>query len=180
VGIDFVKLSKITSHALRHEPWLYELEIDSEGWTSISALMDSIRLQDSNWQDLSVNDVMTMVSSSDKRRYEVVDGRIRALYGHSLSQKLEKLQAIPPEVLFHGTSPEVFQIIQIEGLKPMQRQYVHLSTNQEMADQVGRRKVKSPIVLMVNSKMAHNCGVKFYQGNEVVWLCDYVPPKFIS
>lgn len=31
---DLPKLSRAVSHALRHEPWLYELELDGEGWTT--------------------------------------------------------------------------------------------------------------------------------------------------
>lgn len=33
-------LSRVVSHALRHEPWLYELELDARGWTSMDALVE--------------------------------------------------------------------------------------------------------------------------------------------
>jgi len=33
--LDLVRLSKTVAHALRHEPWLYELELDEEGWTPV-------------------------------------------------------------------------------------------------------------------------------------------------
>lgn len=29
------RLSRLVSHALRHEPWIYELELDDEGWVPI-------------------------------------------------------------------------------------------------------------------------------------------------
>jgi len=32
------ELSRIVSHALRHEPWVYELELDEEGWVQMDAL----------------------------------------------------------------------------------------------------------------------------------------------
>ena len=177
---DYIKLSRIVSHALRHEPWLYELEIDSEGWTSIDTLISALRLEKNNWQNLSEDDLKIMIERSDKRRYEISDGRIRALYGHSLPEKLEKVAAVPPEILFHGTSPEVLNIIKSEGLKPMKRQYIHLSTNQEMAIQVGKRKGSQPVILTINATKANASGVKFYQGNEMVWLADYIPPGFIE
>lgn len=86
---------------------------------------------------------------------------------------------MPPEVLFHGTSPEVAHLIKSEGLKPMKRQYIHLSSNREIAYQVGQRKARSPVILTIESGKAHNHNIKFYQGNKVVWLADYIPPQFI-
>lgn len=76
MGIDFIKLSRVISHALRHEPWLYELEIDGEGWTSIDTLIIALRLQDDHWKNLSDNDLMMMIDRSDKQRHEIANGRI--------------------------------------------------------------------------------------------------------
>src|SRR5688572_21548763 len=32
------EVSKALSHARRHDPWLYELELDDEGWASLDAV----------------------------------------------------------------------------------------------------------------------------------------------
>ncbi|WP_196776849.1 RNA 2'-phosphotransferase [Haloechinothrix halophila] len=37
------KLSKVVSYALRHAPWLYELELDAEGWAPVDQLLDALR-----------------------------------------------------------------------------------------------------------------------------------------
>ena len=34
---DWADLSEAVSHALRHEPWLYELELDDAGWAPVDA-----------------------------------------------------------------------------------------------------------------------------------------------
>ncbi len=63
----------------------------------------------------------------------------------------------------------------------MGRQYVHLSTDQDTAAAVGRRKFfPDPIILMVRAEDAWKAGVAFYAGNEKVWLADRVPPEFID
>jgi putative RNA 2'-phosphotransferase len=84
-----------------------------------------------------------MIESSSKRRHEVVGDRIRALYGHSVPGKLRRERAAPPAALFHGTSPDAAKVIMHEALRPMSRQYVHLSVDTAMASEVGRRKPRS-------------------------------------
>lgn len=36
--MDYTKLSKEVSYALRYAPWKYELELDKDGWGSIDQL----------------------------------------------------------------------------------------------------------------------------------------------
>ncbi len=37
--LDDIALSKTIAHALRHAPWLYELELDGEGWVPLDSLV---------------------------------------------------------------------------------------------------------------------------------------------
>jgi putative RNA 2'-phosphotransferase len=173
-------LSRAISHALRHEPWLYELEIDDEGWTSLSRLIEALRRTQPAWQSLGRRDVERMIAKADKRRHEMVGDRIRALYGHSLPGKLIKEPAEPPAALFHGTSEEAAPEIRRDGLKPMNRQYVHLSADRRTAEQVGRRKGSAVVIFEVDALAATAAGVTFYRGNEKVWLADVVPPMFLA
>ena len=36
-------LSRAVSNARRHEPWLYELELDEEGWAPVDQLLAALR-----------------------------------------------------------------------------------------------------------------------------------------
>jgi putative RNA 2'-phosphotransferase len=62
----------------------------------------------------------------------MADGRIRALYGHSVPGKLELAASAPPARLYQGTSPQALGAIRQADLQPMARQYVHLSNNRAM------------------------------------------------
>jgi putative RNA 2'-phosphotransferase len=177
---DLSSLSRVVSHALRHEPWLYELELDDDGWADIGALLEALRGQSQAWQNLSGQDLAEMIENSPKRRHEIAGGRIRALYGHSLAGKLRRERTAPPEWLFHGTAPASRLKIEREGLLPMGRQYVHLSAERGDAVAVGRRKSSEPIVLVIKAREAWNAGVVFYAGNEKVWLADHVPPMYLD
>ena len=179
-AVNLTQLSRVCSHALRHEPWLYELELDEQGWVPTIALLAALREERAHWSTLTADDLARMVETSDKKRYEMKDGRIRALYGHSTPHKLLKQPGTPPTRLYHGTSPETLPAIQRDGLRPMSRQYVHLSVHTDMARQVGGRKATAPMILIIDAERAHAEGVAFYRGNDLVWLADHVPPAFIA
>jgi putative RNA 2'-phosphotransferase len=178
VSGDWAELSKAVSCALRHEPWLYELELDDEGWTSIDALVKALS-QEARWHDLSRSQLEAMTERASKQRHEIDGSRIRALYGHSVPGRIARTPGVPPAVLFHGTAPSSVPAILAEGLRPMQRQYVHLSVDQDVAYSVGRRKSAGAVVLMVLASEAHQRGMRFWRGNQHVWLADYISPTFI-
>jgi putative RNA 2'-phosphotransferase len=179
VRVHHGNLSRVVSHALRHEPWVYELELDEQGWVPITELVESLQVEP-GWGALTVADVEAMVAGASKERHEVQNGRIRALYGHSMPGRIQRVAGEPPHSLFHGTSPAAAEAILVDGLLPMGRQFVHLSVDRGMAVAVGARKAEAPVVLRVDARAAVNAGVRFYAGNEKVWLADLVPSNFIS
>lgn len=88
---------------------------------------------------------------------------------------------MPPDILYHGTSHKAYEIIMDSGLKPMSRQYVHLSTDTDTAVRVGKRRDKKPVILTVDAKRAYADGVVFYSsGYETVILADFVPAEYLS
>lgn len=177
--INYRKLSKEVSYALRHAPWEYELELDKNGWVPIDQLLQALH-QSNEWQIVELDDLKVMIEKSEKKRHEIKETSIRALYGHSIPMKIVKEEAIPPKVLYHGTAHNFLSKIEKNGLSPMSRQYVHLSEDIETANLVGKRKDKNPIILVINTENALSKGVKFYLGNEKVWLADSIPSVSID
>jgi putative RNA 2'-phosphotransferase len=75
-NLDLTKLSRTVSHALRHEPWLYGLELDSYGWVHLIDLVVSLRRHRNEWRKLAENDIIEMISKADKRRLEMYKEKI--------------------------------------------------------------------------------------------------------
>lgn len=178
--VSLTELSKTVSHALRHEPWLYELELDDEGWVPADQLLDGLRRLGGRWAGVDRTALERMIAESSKTRYELRGDRIRALYGHSVPGRIDKEPAEPPDVLFHGTSPATLGRVLEQGLRPMGRQYVHLSPDRETAVQVGLRKARPCAVLLVDAARAWADGIAFYRGNDQVWLADLVPAGYLE
>jgi putative RNA 2'-phosphotransferase len=125
--------------------------------------------------------IKTIVETNDKQRYIISDDgkRIRANQGHSIAVDLELESKAPPDILYHGTAIRFLDSILSDGLKPMGRQYVHLSPTEEIALTVGKRHGK-PIVLYIDAKKMHEEGFKFYLSRNNVWLVDKAPAKYIK
>ncbi len=175
-----MELSKVVSHALRHEPWLYELELDDEGWVEIDTLLKALSKEREEWSNLNHQDLQEMIEQSSKQRHEIMGDKIRALYGHSENNSLKKSPCAPPEILYHGTNSEFIDNIMQNGLLPMTRQFVHLSLDTNTAIAVGKRKDKQPALLIIKSGDAYKSGIAFYKGNEHVWLADKIPAEYIK
>ena len=120
-------------------------------------------------------DVQELVEGSDRRRFEIRDGRIRALYGHSSRIQLNYPADDPPPVLYHGTTPQTARRVATEGLKPAGRALVHLSGTEEEAISVGGRHTDSPILIKVDTAKALDLGIGFHQATDLIWLCPALP-----
>ena len=66
-----------------------------------------------------------------------------------------------------------------EGLKSMNRLYVHLSKDIETANKVGKRHGK-PAILKVHSGQMYQEGSKFYLSENGVWLTKKVEAKYLE
>ena len=173
---DLVKNSKYISKLLRHD--CEDLVMDANGWISVKDLCVKVKISTSQLEEI--------VETNDKKRfaYNADKTKIRASQGHSLSVDVELKESVPPKSLFHGTSSKTVDIIMKEGLKPMSRQYVHLSTDEKTAVNVGNRHSKSSYattaVLVIDSEKMSNDGYKFYLSENGVWLTNSVPTKYIN
>jgi putative RNA 2'-phosphotransferase len=177
-----VKLSKFLSLILRHQPERFGLKLDEEGWASLPEVLEILHgLPNFRWATRA--DVLELVekgSGDGKQRFEVVGERIRARYGHSVPLQADLPPCTPPDRLYHGTSPRALKHIREEGLRPMRRQYVHLSSDPETAARVGARHAPNPVVLTVRAAEAARAGILFHQADESTYLAKTIPPEFLE
>lgn len=178
MSLDLIQISRTIAHALRHEPESYGLKLDKEGWVNLSDLISSLKYK--GWGNIEQEDITFMIEKSEKKRYQILDNRIRAYYGHSTQEKIFKQKQIPPNILFHGTSSNRVKSILENGLLPMNRQYVHLSEDNKTAEIVASRKKGEIQVVLIQAFEACYSGVSFYKEENGVWLAEPISSKFIQ
>lgn len=179
-GRDDVFISKKMSYCLRHNPGKYGLTLDEFGFVGLHDFlraMNRVHHFDPPLDEMTIRGIM---ARADKQRFAIRDGKIGALYGHSLPGQVKRPAAAPPDVLYHGTAHRFLGSIMAEGLLPEGRQYVHLSTDVPMAWQVGRRRDARPAILRVDAKKAAADGIRFFVGGQRVWLVDQMPARYLT
>lgn len=170
-----LRLSKLLSGALRHFPDDLGLAVDDEGWVDLGDLVDAVHTRH-GWADETA--VRAVAATDEKGRFEIADDRIRATYGHSIAVELPDDAGDIPDVLYHGTDPANLDEIRQQGLKPMSRQEVHLSTSVEDAVEVGRRHCEDPAVLEVDGQSLAEVGIPIHERGDSVYTVRRVPWRF--
>lgn len=179
-----IKLGKYLCFLLRHSPESLDLKMDDKGYVDVNELIDKVNSTDKykNALNQEILDRIVITDNKSRYAYNSEKTKIRAVQGHSFHVDVAK-ESIPPKVLFHGTSRSAYDIIQVEGIKKITRDYVHLSKDASTAFSVGMRHAKNIdnlIIISVDTRQMINDGYKFYVAENGVWLSDYIPPQYIS
>ncbi|WP_416066317.1 RNA 2'-phosphotransferase [Rhizobium sp. ZK1] len=170
------EVSKYMSYVLRHAPEAVGLTLDAEGWVSFDAFEQALTSK----YDVSRADIVGIIENSPKKRFALVEGRIRANQGHSVGVDLDLEPTDPPAILFHGTSRASWPAIEREGLQKMERHHVHLSADIDTAKIVATRRKGDYIILRIDAARMFSEGHSFFVSDNGVWLAESVPVQYLS
>ena len=168
--------SKLIALVLRHKPEEIGITLDEHGWANVDELIAGI----AKTQPFDMAALEEIVSTDEKQRYSFNEDKtlIRANQGHSIPVDVELEQKTPPELLYHGTGEKYTASIDVQGLIPKSRLYVHLSPDYDTAVKVGSRHGKPVVYTVAAGEMQKN-GYVFYQSVNGVWLTKNVPVEFL-
>lgn len=174
------RISKTLSYWLRHNPKAGGLTLDRQGWAGVAEVLAA--LSRDLHRPVGLEELREVVATSEKQRFALGSGRIRANQGHSVAVELGLRPVEPPAALYHGTTHERWQPIrQSGGLSKMRRHHVHLSGDVETARRVAaRHRGEAPVVLQVDTVAMRTAGHDFFISENGVYLTDSVPLAFIS
>lgn len=176
---ELLRTSRFISLVLRHRPQAAGITLDGHGWADVGELIAGVNATGRHRLDMAT--LEEIVATDEKQRYSFSDDhtRIRANQGHSVPVDVDLQEAMPPDVLFHGTAERFCASIEREGLLPQGRLYVHLSTNVPTAMKVGSRHGR-PVVYEVECRSMLLDGFRFFLSANGVWLAKSVPARYLS
>jgi len=165
------------AYILRHSPEEFGLRPDREGFVPLDEFVKALQTV---YPDVTEELVREIVERDAKGRYEIRDGKIRARYGHSFPVSLNHEEDTESRVLYHGTPRRNLTRIMREGLRPMRRQFVHLSTSRSEAIETGRRHGKDVVLLIIDAECLRRKGLRVYKAGKNVRIVERVPPECIT
>jgi putative RNA 2'-phosphotransferase len=166
------KKSKKLSWLLRHGATEVGLDMDEAGWVDVDSVLRVLNMQRS--------DLETVVRENDKRRLELVNGRVRACQGHSIDNRavtregLERSWTVitSDASVWHGTSIEAVRSIAREGILAVGRTHVHLAP--AMSSKVGKR-ASVHVMLEISPARVRDAGLNLYAASNGVVLAREIP-----
>jgi len=165
------RTSKYITLLLRHNPEKEHLNMDKNGYVSVKQLLSRLKI--------TKTDLDYIVDTDNKTRfsYSASKDKIRCNQGHSIDVDVELKEVKPPDILYHGTGWKSVESIFKNGIEKRERLYVHLSSDLETAEKVGKRHGELYIFKIDTKKMWED-GIKFYLSENKVWLTDFINPKY--
>ncbi len=173
-------LGRTMAGVLRHFPQRYGLEMDDHGWVDLRDLVTAIQIRHRKFKFLKPHHIIALVQTDPKGRYQFEEGRVRATYAHSIDLDLDLPTEDIPPVLYYPTTEEECSILLEIGLRPADRQWVHISDTLESATEAGQVRTADPVILKVDAEKAREEGVVIKKAGKYVYITKEVPPEFLS
>jgi putative RNA 2'-phosphotransferase len=167
--------SKYLALLLRHNPDAGPIVVDPFGWADVKEVLSVLNMTSS--------DLIRLVNGDDKQRYAFSKDmtRIRANQGHSIDVLIDMEVYVPTEgeVFYHGTVNRAVKTILLEGLKPMSRQFVHMTKDRDLALKTGSRRGE-PVLLQIDAFGLRERGIEILRSQNDVFQTKSVPREIIS
>ena len=173
---NYERLTRKLAYMLRHQPEEFDVEVDKFGFADLEDVLDA--LSEEFDEDIEEEEVAAAIEAGDRPRYEIVDGNIRALYGHSI--KVDPGEPTePPEELYLGMGSRDADRATRNGLNAGRRNFLHLATSEEDAMEMGRRAAPEYAVVTIFARDAWEDGVSFYD-RKALFLSDAIPTEHLE
>ena len=173
------RLSKFLALVLRHRAHEFEVDLDDEGFAELEDFLDLIHEQDGlEW--VTAADIEELGGTHIRKRFEIRDGGVRATYGHSFRKPVRYPDIDPPEHLYAGLGRTQAMAARTEGLRPLGRQYVHLTDDRKEAEEIGERQGPGSAVITVLAKQAAEAGIRFHKPTDGIFLAHDVPAAHLE
>ena len=165
------QLSKFISYILGHKPAEFGLVPDRDGFIKIKEFLKAVR-EEEGLKYIRGSDIDEILITIFNPPIEIKDNYIRAkhrdnLPGHDPAQTL-------PKLLYTCVRRKAYPFVLDKGILPMGFSHVILSSKPEMAERIGKRKDRMPVLLTVQTRKSLEKGTLFYEAGDTLFLAESI------
>ncbi len=171
------RISKLLSLILRHRPDEFGLNMDAYGFIPLEEVVEAVQQR---YSAVGEEDIRDLIDTSRQHRFEIVDDRVRALYGHSFFVEMDGEPMEAPEYLYLCVPAGQGRRMKEEGIRSEDRFYLHLSPTREVAESRAGTVAAPCIVEVFAASAAGEAGVEFWARGEVVLTRQEIDAGFVG
>jgi len=167
------RLAKLLDYILGRRPDEFGLVTDSDGYIKIKALLKALSEEKglSYVRRAHLDEILFTLPDPS---FEISDSLIRAKYRRHLPEHTYEPDL--PKLLYHCVRQKAYPHVYTKGIHPTGSSRVILSSNLSLAQRMGGRIDRSPILLTVQVQSCLDKGVVFFTAGEALFLADFIPP----
>jgi len=171
------RLAKLLAYILGRRPDEFGLTPNEDGYVRIKDLLKAVTEED-GWKHVRQSHIDELLYTLPNPPVEVDDRYIRAKDRESLPETCVPKEL--PKLLYKAVRRKAYPNVYHKGIYPGASPYVILSSDTNMAERIGRRIDRSPVMLTVRVADAVSRGVDILQAGEQLYLSNPIPPDCFS
>ena len=165
------QLSKFISYILGHKPAEFGLVPDRDGFIKIKEFLKAVR-EEEGLKYIRGSDIDEILITIFNPPIEIKDNYIRAKHRDNLPRH-DPAQTLP-KLLYTCVRRKAYPFVLDKGIFPMGFSHVILSSKPEMAERIGKRKDRMPVLLTVQTRKSLEKGTLFYEAGDTLFLAESI------
>jgi putative RNA 2'-phosphotransferase len=167
------KLSKFLAYVLGRRPDEFGLLPDDQGYVKVKELINALS-EASGWRHVRINHLYEVVNAVATPTVQLEGSRIRAADRSRIITA--HIVETPPKLVYYPIRRRAHPVVHQKGVSlhgPDDRMV--MADSLDMATRLGRRIDPSPVILTVNTILAHADGITWWRFGEQLFLADGLP-----
>jgi putative RNA 2'-phosphotransferase len=171
------RLSKFMAYILERRPDEFGLVTDSDGYIKVKELIKVLN-EEADLKYVRRSHLDEVLITLPDPPFELSDNVIRAKQREHLPKRTYISDL--PKLLYTCVRQKAYPYVKVKGIYPTGYAQVILSSRRDLAERMGRRIDRSPILLTVQVEHSKERGVAYYGAGESLFLADFIPPECFS
>jgi putative RNA 2'-phosphotransferase len=171
------RLSKFISYVLGRRPDEFGLVPDDKGFVKLKEFLKAVT-EEEGWRHVRQAHINEILLTRGRPGIEVKNKLIRSRDREELPAR-ESVSDLP-KLLYTCIRSKAYPVVHRKGIFPQGRSSIILSAAREMAEKIGRRRDRHPVLLTVHVAQAIERGLAFERFGDSIYLTDFVPADCFS